>query len=229
MNNLLLLHGALGSNAQFKELEEILAGFYNVFSLSFAGHGRQQFPEEEFSIPLFANQVINYLDINNIATIDIFGYSMGGYVAIYLALYFPERINKIFTFATKFDWSEESAKKESSMLNSVVIEEKVPAYAEQLKAMHGESNWKTLLDKTSEMMLQMAKKNLLDNNSLTTINHKVMIGIGDKDRMVSLEETISVFRALQRSTLIVFPNTAHPFDRIDLQRLSAEIKKYFIS
>lgn len=227
MKNLLLLHGALGSKEQFKSLEQVLMNEYKVHKLSFAGHGGETFPESELSIPFFAEQVIDYLDSCEIDKIDIFGYSMGGYVALYLAIHHPNRIGNIFTFATKFDWTLESAQKESSMLNPEVIEVKVPAYAEQLKSVHGENNWKILLNRTANMMISMAKFNYLPSENLTKIENKVMIGIGDKDKMVRLEETIAIYRALPNSSLMVLPNTAHPFDRINLEILSREILSFF--
>lgn len=227
LNNILLLHGAIGSKEQFISLELALNNEYQVHKLSFAGHGGEAFPESELSISYFAKQVIDYLDSKQIDSIDIFGYSMGGYVALYMAIHYPNRVKRIFTFATKFDWSPESAKKESGMLNPEVIEIKVPAYAEQLKSIHGESNWKKLLNKTAEMMLAMSSYDYLNNESLAKIENKVMVGIGDKDKMVSLEETIAAFRALQNSSLLVLPNTAHPFDRINLEVLTREIRSFF--
>lgn len=227
MKSLLLLHGALGSKEQFELLENNLKNDYQVYKLSFAGHGGEAFSESELTIHLFAKQVIEFMDNNKISKIDIFGYSMGGYVALFLAIHFPSRINNIFTFATKFDWSPESAKKESSMLNPDIIELKVPAYAEQLKSIHGDNNWKVLLLKTAEMMLTMANENYLNSELIAKIENKVMIGIGDKDKMVSLEETIAVYRNLQNASLIVLPNTAHPYDRIKLEVLEREIRSFF--
>ncbi|CAF3356859.1 unnamed protein product, partial [Rotaria sp. Silwood2] len=41
---------------------------------------------DKFSIELFADDVVTYLEKNNLENIDVFGYSMGGYVAFSLQL-----------------------------------------------------------------------------------------------------------------------------------------------
>ena len=75
---------------------------------------------------------------NYIQTIDIFGYSMGGYVALWLARFYPDRVGKIFTLGTKLKWNDEEAEKEIKMLNPEKVELKVPAFAQQLAERHGE-------------------------------------------------------------------------------------------
>lgn len=225
MENLLLLHGALGSASQFSKLAELLEKDYNVHNLNFSGHGGENIPSEPFSIPMFAGDILNLLNDNNISKIDIFGYSMGGYAALYLAMKHPGRVNKIFTLATKFEWTEEIAAREIKMLDASKIKEKVPKFAEELEARHGD--WETVLAKTAEMMVNLGKKNELTLNDCLTIETNVQIGIGDSDKMVTLEESIAAYRALKNSSFIVLPNTQHPLEQVDVSRLSYEIKRFF--
>lgn len=223
---LLLLHGAIGSKAQFAELQTILSSDFEVFTLNFAGHGGESIPDT-FSIELFAQNVIDFLDSNNIDKIDIFGYSMGGYVALYIAHNLPQRIGKVFTFATKFDWSPDIALKESKMLNPEKIQEKIPAFATTLSERHYPEDWKVVLNRTADMMINMGNENPLILDQINQINHRILIGIGDKDNMVSLSETISVYQSLPNASLIVFPDTQHPIEKINLDRLSNEVRLWF--
>jgi pimeloyl-ACP methyl ester carboxylesterase len=50
---------------------------------------------------------------NQLENAAIFGYSMGGYAGMYLAKYFPERVSKLLTLATKFYWDEKIAARNS--------------------------------------------------------------------------------------------------------------------
>ena len=95
MQQLLLLHGAIGAKDQLEKLIPFFDDQYSIHTLNFSGHGGDPIPSADFSIPLFAGEVINYLDKQGIASVNIFGYSMGGYVAMYLAKYHPQRIDKI--------------------------------------------------------------------------------------------------------------------------------------
>ncbi len=226
MKKLLLLHGAIGSSQQFQQLTALLNDAFEVHTLDFSGHGGKPLPAEPFSIELFANDVLHWLQENKIATIDIFGYSMGGYVALYLAKHHPEKVDKIFTLATKFNWNAEGAAREAAMLNPEKIAEKVPAFAKALEQKHGE-NWKTVLTKTAEMMINLGNSPALPLLSLSEIQQPVLISVGDKDNMVTLEETIAAYRSIKNGQLLVLPQTQHPFEKVNAERIAEEIKSYF--
>jgi len=226
MEHLLLLHGAIGSKQQLEELANKLKSKYIVHTLNFSGHGNAMM-SDEFSIPLFANDVLNYLNQHNINSTHIFGYSMGGYVGLYLAKHHPNRINKVFTFATKFLWTQAIAEKEVKMLQPNKIIEKLPLFAKTLEDRHYPNDWKIVLHNTAEMMIALGNKNELELNDYKSISSSVLIGIGDSDTMVTLEETIEVYRSIPNASLIVMPNTPHPIEKIDCSRLGAEIEKFF--
>ncbi|MBL7884689.1 MAG: alpha/beta hydrolase [Bacteroidia bacterium] len=226
MEHLLLLHGAIGSKQQLEELEKELSNSYTVHTLNFSGHGNTIMPNE-FSIPLFANDVINYLNEQQIKDAHIFGYSMGGYVGLYLAKHNPERVKKVFTLATKFLWTPTIAEKEIKMLQADKIIEKLPAFANTLNERHQPNDWKLVLEKTAIMMIALGNKNELSIDDYKTIEKSILIGIGDSDTMVTLEETIEVYRSIPKANFMVMPNTPHPIEKIDQLRLCQEIKRFF--
>ncbi|HLC82340.1 MAG TPA: alpha/beta fold hydrolase [Bacteroidia bacterium] len=226
MQKLLLLHGAIGAKDQLQPLAEELKNDYEVHSINFSGHGGEQMPNS-FSIELFANDVLTYLDKNNIQKINIFGYSMGGYVALYLAKYYPNKIEKVFTLATKFEWNPDISQKEIKMLDANKIEEKIPAFAKILENRHQPNNWKVLLKKTSDMMIALGNKNCLTLQDLTSITIPTKIGVGDNDNMVTLGETKEVAQNLKNSELVILQDTLHPIEKVDLKNLSEEIKTFF--
>ncbi len=227
MKRILLLHGAIGAKDQFGVLQELLSADMEVHTMNFTGHGGGTIPVEPFAIDMFARDIIAYLDSNHIDEVNIFGYSMGGYAALYAALNNPGRIGKIFTFATKFEWIPEIAEREVKMLDAEKMKVKVPKFAQELAKRHGEDKWETLLLKTAEMMTGLGNRNVLTAELMKQINNKVLVGIGDSDKMVSLEETIAAFRVLPNANLIVLPGTPHPIEMADSTRLAAEIKIFF--
>lgn len=226
MKDLLLLHGAIGAKSQFSELVRTLKSQYKIHALNFSGHGGAAM-SEAFSIEQFADEVLDYLNANQISKIDIFGYSMGGYVALYLAKNQPERIRGIFTLATKFEWTPEIAERETKMLKAEKIAEKIPVFAAQLENRHAPNDWKTVLSKTAEMMIGLGAHNPLSPEDFKTIENTVRIGIGDKDMMVTLEETIAVYRSLPNATLVVFPDTQHPIEKVSTERLASGLQDFF--
>lgn len=227
MQKILLLHGALGSAQSLKPLHDVLQNDFEVYSLSFQGHGGSELPQSDFSMAGFANEVMAFLDAKNIDSISVFGYSMGGYVGLYLARYFPEKIEKLFTLATKLNWTAEGSQKEASMLNPTVIKEKVPKFASGLEQMHGE-NWESLMHKTAQMMLNLGNNPEVKETDFEQITTPVLVSVGDKDAMVTLEETINAYRKLPNSNLMVFPKTIHPIEKVDVAELAHQVKRFMV-
>jgi len=226
MKDIILLHGAIGATDQLNPLADNLsAKGFSVHQFSFSGHGKMPF-KEHFSIEQFAAELYQYILERNLAQVNVFGYSMGGYVALYLESQRPNLIGKIATLATKFDWTPEGAVKEAAMLNPETIQQKVPQFAESLQNRHGE-NWLELLNKTAEMMKTLGDVPLLNEDVLKTIESPVLLGLGDKDSMVSLDETRKVFAALPKANMYMLPSTKHPIEGVNVELLAAIIANYF--
>ena len=215
---LILLHGALGSKNQFSALRTELETYFDVHSFNFEGHGGDE-SANAFSIQLFTENLIDYVQANSIKKANIFGYSMGGYVALNAALKIPEKIEKVLTLGTKFKWDMVSAEKEVKMLNPIKIEEKIPQYAEKLRQEHTPQDWKQVMNKTADMMTNMAKGARLTDDDLKKINHHVTIGIGSLDNMVSYEESEHASSLLPNSKLIKLDDVKHPIDQIETNQL----------
>ncbi len=173
MQKLLLLHGALGSAQILHPLATVLLNDFEIHTLTFKGHDGGKIPENDFTMAHFANEVITYLEEKNINQISIFGYSMGGYVGLYLAKYFPGKVTKLYTLATKLNWTVEGSVKETAMLNPSLIKEKVPKYATALEQLHG-NNWEILLEKTAQMMLNLGENPILKPSDFEDITIPVL-------------------------------------------------------
>ena len=227
LNNVVLLHGAVGAEGQLIPLEKALEARFNVYKMNFRGHGGKVF-DGDFSIKNFSDDLLHFLNENNLDKVSVFGYSMGGYVACYFASLYPERVTSIFTLGTKWLWSKETAQKESRFLDPKAIEEKVPAFAEVLRKRHLPNDWKETLKHTEGLL-----KNLGDNPPLTEeVFHKlslpVTLSVGEADNVVSVEETQQVSQWLPNASLMVFPDTQHPIEKINLSNLACEIGDFFI-
>ncbi|MES2766185.1 MAG: alpha/beta fold hydrolase [Bacteroidota bacterium] len=226
---LVLLHGALGAQSQFKEIEELLKENFNIFTLDFEGHGSAFLKAgNSFSIENFAENLKVFLDNNSLLKADIFGYSMGGYVALHLTAISPDSIGRIFTLGTKFDWTPESSQKETKMLDRAKMLEKVPQFVDVLKTRHFASGWESVVDNTKAMMLSLGENPVLKSDVLKGIPHRVRIGVGDRDTMVNFEESRDVFKTLPNAEFEVLPNTPHPFEKVSAEQLVASIKNFFV-
>ncbi len=226
MKSIILLHGAIGAADQLEQIKKVLSLTFQVFTLDFDGHGKKSDSLEPFSIELFADNLNRFISDNHISNPSVFGYSMGGYVALYYHLHFTSPIEKIFTFATKFNWTPEIASRETKMLDTSAIKLKVPAFAQALEIRHGKE-WETVLEKTKKMMLNMGNHPPLSSSDLNRMAIPVQFGLGDSDKMVSLEETIEYKKACKNGSLLVLPNTEHPIEKTNSVDLGFHIQSFF--
>lgn len=226
MQPILLLHGAVGSSVQLQPLADQLSGKYDVHLFSFPGHGGTEPLDEPFSIKSFAGAVLNYTERKKLNDLIVFGYSMGGYVALYLAKEHPQLFAKIITLGTKFHWDEATAAKEVKMLNPETIAAKVPAFAAALEKMHAPNDWKKLLNNTAAMLLEMGKHNPLQPEDYATITTPALLMLGDRDAMVTLEETVNTYKQLPHAQMAVLPGTPHPVEKVDAGMIAWFIENY---
>jgi len=223
--NLVLLHGALGSSKSFDALIPHLPKDYNLIVPDLNWHGSRAKADASFTMHDLANDLEMIFEKHKTESVNVFGFSMGGYVALTLAQKKPKYFNSIMTLGTKLDWNPQQAEKESKMLNPEKIQEKVPQFAKQLEALHGKS-WNHLCVQTAEMMIDLGINPILTIENGSTINLPVRLGLGDKDNMVSLEETVAFYKALSDGQLQVFPNCQHPIDKLKVNQIAAAIKEF---
>ena len=226
MPAILMLHGALGTQAQFLPLRSLLEEQHTVYTFDFIGHGLAEPAKEGISVPLLAQQVLDQLDAYDLDAIPLLGYSMGGYVAMYLARHYPRRVSKVITLATKYHWNAAIAAKEVNMLDAAVIEQKVPAFATALEQRHARQDWKKVLSHTAGLMQQLGTQPLLAAEDYAAITTPALLMLGDRDTMVTLTETVEVYRALPQAQLAVLPNTPHPLEKADPALVAALLQRF---
>jgi esterase/lipase len=215
MKPVLILHGALGSASQLEPVRKSLEQQgLQVHTLNFSGHGGEPF-QQTFGIEQFSEDTLRYMDTHHLDTVDIFGYSMGGYVALWLAQNKPNRIGKIVTLGTKFDWSVESALREVTKLNAEKILEKIPAFARILEHRHAPNDWKILLQKTGAMMMSLGEHPLLTEKIFKQISHQTLICLGDQDDMADRTYSEQVASYLPNGRFQLAENTQHPIEKVN--------------
>ncbi|MBN2060318.1 MAG: alpha/beta hydrolase [Deltaproteobacteria bacterium] len=224
---LLLLHGALGAGIQFETLTPYLENRFDVHAPDFEGHGRSEVKDRPFSMKNFSENVLEYMDANGIKQADIFGHSLGGHVGLYMAAFFTERINGVFTLGTKFLWTPEIAEKENALLDPDKIREKVPHYAGMLEERHVASGWEVLLGKAKDFHNFLAVNNPLRDEDIEKIEKKVRICLGDRDKMVTIEESLRIYHLLKDGEFQILPRTPHPLEKVPLEFLSNSICDFF--
>jgi len=91
---LLILHGLFGSLGNWNWHSNKLSEQYAVYALDLRNHGASPH-NEQMDYPVMAADVIEFMDEHNIGSAHLLGHSMGGKVAMQLALEHPQRVDKL--------------------------------------------------------------------------------------------------------------------------------------
>ena len=224
---IILLHGALGAADQLTPLATALGERFTPVVVEFEGHGQTPAPDRPFRMEHFAANVVSALDAQGLASADIFGYSLGGYVALCLARSAPERVRRVMTLGTKLRWSPADAERELRQLDPEQIQARVPKFAALLAERHGADAWMPLLARTAEMMTHLGEAPALVDEDFRALTLPVRLAIGDRDTMAGMYDTLGVYRLLPAGELAVLPGTGHPLERVAPAALAAQIAEFF--
>lgn len=218
---LLLLHGALGTRAQLEPLARLISRRRPVLHVEFEGHGTTPAHDRPFSVTGFVENVVAALDSAGLDKVDVFGYSMGGYVGLAFALAHPHRVSTITTLGAKFGWTPEVAQRARAFLHPERIRAKAPAFASMLAERHAlAGGWEAMVTRSAEFITSLGDRPVLGPDELSRIHHRVRVMVGDRDDTVSIEESATAFRQLAAGELMVLPRTPHPIEQVDEYRLA---------
>lgn len=200
---------------------------YHVHIINLPGHGVDSGHDAAFNMQSLVDVVANEIREKQLKEVIVFGFSMGGYIGMCLAKQHPALISTLITIGTKYEWSTDIALAQAGFFDTNTIEAKQPAFAAQLSALHGE-NWKSVVEKTGHLIQALGNTPLLHDDDYKNISCPTMIMLGDKDRMVTLAETIHVFKQLPNGSLCILPKTPHPFEQLDGAVLSNIVKHFLV-
>jgi pimeloyl-ACP methyl ester carboxylesterase len=101
---LVLLHGLNGSTFGFRLLMPYLTPHFRTIALDLMGFGYSERPQHrDYSLGAQARLVAGFLDALGIAKASVLGHSLGGAVAMHLALEFPERVDRLILVSSASD------------------------------------------------------------------------------------------------------------------------------
>lgn len=217
---LLLLHGGLFNiDLQFGELLPTLAAARQVIAADFQGHGRTNDIDRPLTCADLASDVVGLLHHLDVPRADVFGFSVGGGVALHLAIRHPELVRKAIISSVSFrpdgDRSENSEAVGEMTVDMIVGTPMEQDY--RAKSPHPD-RLQNLLDKLGTFDHGFTG---WSDDDIRGIAAPTLLTVGDCD-MVHLEHAVRFlqlrggdvngdFVGVPPSQLAVFPGTTHFF------------------
>jgi pimeloyl-ACP methyl ester carboxylesterase len=226
---LLLLHGGLFDiDLQFGELLPSLAATRQVIAADFQGHGRTNDIDRPLTCADLASDVVGLLGHLDVAQADVFGFSVGGGVALHLAIRHPELVRKVIVSSVSFHPDGDRPENTEAVGQMTV---------DMIAGTPMEQNYRAKSPHPDRLQSLLEKLGAFDHgftgwsdDDIRGIAAPTLITVGDCDA-VRLEHAVRFlqlrggdvngdFVGVPASQLAVFPGTTHFFGlaRTDLVR-----------
>ena len=85
-----------------------------------------------------------------------------------------------------------------------------------------------LVEETKDILSGLGENDYLNEDLLSRIDISVHIAIGDRDKTVTMDECEWAIGIMKDGQLEILQDTPHPFEKVDVEKLSASIKQFFI-
>jgi pimeloyl-ACP methyl ester carboxylesterase len=97
---LILLHGGLGSGEMFGPILPTMADHHRVILVDLQGHGRTADIDRPLDVRLMADDIAALIGELGLDRPDVMGFSLGGGVALHVAIKYPEKIRRLVAVST---------------------------------------------------------------------------------------------------------------------------------
>src|SRR5580658_741442 len=97
---MLLIHGLVGSSANWRNNIDALAQHASVYAIDLVNMGKsQRIDGLDAGLKATANRIVKVMDALGLAAADIVAHSHGGAIALMLAALHPQRVRRLILFA----------------------------------------------------------------------------------------------------------------------------------
>jgi len=160
---LVLLHGFTGSSVNWQPLLPNLSTLQPVIAIDLLGHGQTDAPVDpaRYRMEQCARDVVDLMAIIAPGPFNLLGYSMGGRLALYLAVTYPQLVNKLILESASPGLADPVARaaraRGDEALAARIEEEGIPAFVDF---------WETIPLFASQQRLPAERRQYLHNQRL---------------------------------------------------------------
>jgi pimeloyl-ACP methyl ester carboxylesterase len=214
---LVLVHGGLGSGAEWAPMIPLLADRFRVLTPDSRGHGRSTNPRGVLSYPALADDLAALIATLGLERPVVGGWSDGGQVVLELAARHPGAVGPIIVGGAYPDFVGTGLRETHRALlgadasgtpDLAHLDAELGDEAEEIHALHlgGTHHWAELIRQTASMWLDYPG---LAPHEVAAIAHPALVLVADRDEIIPLDLSIALYRALPHAELAVGPSTDH--------------------
>lgn len=199
----ILLHGGFVSSDEWGFEVPLLSKTHKVIILDSRGHGRSYMSDKPLRYNLMSSDVLQLMDFLKIKKASIVGWSDGGIIGLILAIKYPQRINKLFTFGTNYNLSGYKTEPFDSLSAARFM---AKAQANYNRLSPAPDNFAELRKALRKMY--SAEPNL-SAEEIKTIKAPTVIACGEYDQFIKREHFEELAHLIPKAKLVILPNVGH--------------------
>lgn len=224
---LLVLHGAAGcTRFETAPLLRQLESAFHLVGVDLSGHGSSAFPSgRDFSLDLFAEDARTAMDALDLSSAHVFGFSLGGGVALQLAHCHPDRVDRLALLQTNVQWTPAQVRQMQERLNLDVIQENAPTRADRIQTRHEQPA--RLLQQLRSFVETLPDTSETLSTILPNLVAPTLVGGVDQDPLFGPDTPRALHRALPNARLAILPGEHHSLTDAPLSLLAPLLTRHF--
>ncbi len=213
---LLLIHGNGGSIVNFTGQIGVLARHYKVIAMDSRGQGKSNLGTNSLTYEQMAEDSNALLDHLKLDHVKVLGWSDGGIIGLLLTIHHPEKVGMLAVMGANvepdgaYQWALDGVARIRTRITGELAHS----------------------DNPKQLGLQLQLLNLLGNephiplSELAQIQIPTLVMAGDRD-VIRDEHTLTMFHALPKSQLAIFPGATHMIPEHDPERFNRTVLDFF--
>ena len=208
---LVLLHSRGMSGAEWEPQIEPLSRAFRVIVPDQPGHGQSPMVAERLSIADIGRAVLELLDGLEVDRAHFVGSSMGGAVALWLAVHHPGRVGRLVLFRASYGKNAATFQGTREMADPEYWRRMgLESYLSRLHtAQGGPEAWQEVIGRVMQAHDPDTTDHRHDLEALAGLEHPTLIVAGDRDPLVPMEQVLEMYRAIPEAGLWLLPYTTH--------------------
>jgi 3-oxoadipate enol-lactonase len=241
---IIFIHGFPFNKSMWNLQVESLKDKYRLITYDIRGHGNSDAGNEVFSIDLFVNDLINFMDALKIDKAILCGLSMGGYIALNAIEKYKERFDALILSDTQCIADTPEAEKKRINAIESIRKTGVEKYAEEsIKNLFASESFTTRIKEIAdvrEMIVKTPEQSLCRTllalsvrketcHRLSEIKVPVLIMVGNEDKITPPAAARFMHEIIEGSLLKIIDHAGHLSNLENPDEFNVQLKRFVAS
>jgi len=200
---LILLHGFTASSQMWRQWIPVLKQQFQLIIPDLRGHGKTTNPSNQYTARKSSQDISALLDQLGIERFNGIGVSSGGDILLHLSTMHPKRVEKMVLDGTAHYFSKQLRQG----YREYTPTEGQWDYFRQIHH-YGDAQIDLLIKQFHEMEHSYDDVNFTPSD-LSRIQAETLIILGDRDKYISVDLAVEVYKSIPESYLWIVPNAGH--------------------